>query len=149
MQNIHIILLFADYQHIRNIYWYNFGVIWVAPIEQNGHQIKTHLINIAWMDFHKYVTSCYLYLYHLSKQWHFCGGSNGQNIDVWQWLCFFVYVCILLLDFNSYLAKLYYLNFHPLEVVSRYRDPQLQVAENYSYFWLPVIKLIKINYCRD
>ena len=24
-------------------------------------------------------------------------------------------------------------NFHPLEVVSRYRDPQLQVGENYSY----------------
>ena len=23
------------------------------------------------------------------------------------------------------------LNFHPLEVVSRYRDPQLQVGENY------------------
>ena len=26
-----------------------------------------------------------------------------------------------------------YLNFHPLEVVSRYRDPQLQVGGNYSY----------------
>ena len=25
-----------------------------------------------------------------------------------------------------------YLNFHPLEVVSRWRDPQLQVSENYS-----------------
>ena len=25
------------------------------------------------------------------------------------------------------------LNFHPHEVVSRYRDPQLQVGENYSY----------------
>ena len=24
-------------------------------------------------------------------------------------------------------------NFQPLEVVSRYRDPQLQVGENYSY----------------
>ena len=23
--------------------------------------------------------------------------------------------------------------FHPFEVVSRYRDPQFQVAENYSY----------------
>ena len=29
----------------------------------------------------------------------------------------------------------YNLNFHPLEVVSRYRDPQLQVAENYSYLF--------------
>ena len=25
-----------------------------------------------------------------------------------------------------------YLNFHPLEVVSRYCDPELQVAENYT-----------------
>ena len=33
--------------------------------------------------------------------------------------------------FNMYLAKLNNLNFQPLEVVSRYRDPQLQVAENY------------------
>ena len=29
-------------------------------------------------------------------------------------------------------AKLINLNFHPLEVVSRLRDPQLQVSENYS-----------------
>ena len=32
---------------------------------------------------------------------------------------------------NPYPAKLTHLNFHPLEVVSRYRDPQLRVAENY------------------
>ena len=35
---------------------------------------------------------------------------------------------------NSYPAKLIYLNFHPLQVVSRYRDPQLQMGENYSLF---------------
>ena len=29
-------------------------------------------------------------------------------------------------------AKLFNLNFHPLEVVSRWRDPQLQVSEKYS-----------------
>ena len=29
-------------------------------------------------------------------------------------------------------AKVSYLNFHPLEVVGRYRDSQLQVGENYS-----------------
>ena len=34
---------------------------------------------------------------------------------------------------NPYPAKVIYLNFHPLEVVSRYRDTQLQVAENYWY----------------
>ena len=37
---------------------------------------------------------------------------------------------------NPLPAKLSYLNFHPLEVVSRYRDPQLQVGENYSYLFI-------------
>ena len=31
---------------------------------------------------------------------------------------------------NSYINLLIYLNFHPFEVVSRYRDPQLQVGKN-------------------
>ena len=35
-------------------------------------------------------------------------------------------------SFNPLTAKLINLNFHPLEVVSRWRDPQLQVSENYS-----------------
>ena len=35
---------------------------------------------------------------------------------------------------SPYPAWLIHLNFHPLEVVSRYRDPQLQVAENYYLF---------------
>ena len=35
---------------------------------------------------------------------------------------------------NPYPAKLIYLNFQPLEVVSRYRDPQTQVVENYQTF---------------
>ena len=30
---------------------------------------------------------------------------------------------------NPFLAKLSFLNFHQLEVVSRYRDPQLQVGK--------------------
>ena len=33
---------------------------------------------------------------------------------------------------NPYPAKVIYLHFLPLEVVSRYRDPQPQVGENYS-----------------
>ena len=33
---------------------------------------------------------------------------------------------------NPLTAKLFNLNFHPLEVVSRWRDPQLQVSENHS-----------------
>ena len=34
--------------------------------------------------------------------------------------------------FTPLTAKLFNLNFHPLEIVSRWRDPQLQVSENYS-----------------
>ena len=34
--------------------------------------------------------------------------------------------------FNPLTAKLFNLNFHPLDVVSRCRDSQLQVSENYS-----------------
>ena len=35
-------------------------------------------------------------------------------------------------DINLLTAKLSNWNFHPLEVVSRSRDPQLQLSENYS-----------------
>ena len=35
--------------------------------------------------------------------------------------------------FNSIPADLEYLNFNSLEAVSRCRDPQIQVGENYSY----------------
>ena len=42
---------------------------------------------------------------------------------------------VLIYDFNPYPAKVIYLNFQPHEVVSRYRDTQLQVAENYSYLF--------------
>ena len=38
-------------------------------------------------------------------------------------------------SFNPYPAELIYLIFQPLEVVSRYRDPQPQVVENYSYLF--------------
>ena len=36
---------------------------------------------------------------------------------------------------NSYPAEVIYLNFQPLEVVSRYRDTQLQVIENSLYLF--------------
>ena len=36
---------------------------------------------------------------------------------------------LIALYFNSLTAKLFNLNFQPLEVVSRWRDPQLQVSE--------------------
>ena len=36
---------------------------------------------------------------------------------------------------NYFPAKLIYRNFKPFEVVSRYRDPKFQVAENDSYLF--------------
>ena len=44
-------------------------------------------------------------------------------------------VCSHKPNVNPYPANLIYSNFHPLEVVCRYRDPQLQVGENYSYLF--------------
>ena len=41
----------------------------------------------------------------------------------------------LFTNLNPYPAKINNLYFHPLLVVSRYSDPQLQVTENYSYFF--------------
>ena len=45
--------------------------------------------------------------------------------------------------FNPLTAKLFNHNFHPLEVVSRWRDPQLQVSENYSDVWKVVLNVLK------
>ena len=42
---------------------------------------------------------------------------------------------IMLITFNPYPAKFIYLNFYQLEVVSRYRHPQLQVCKKYSYMF--------------
>ena len=50
--------------------------------------------------------------------------------------------------FNPLPAELPYLNFHPLEVASRYRDPQLQVGENYSYLFNSrpnICKYLRLN----
>ena len=45
------------------------------------------------------------------------------------------YIFILTLDHcHAKCAKLNHSNFYPLEVVSGYRNPQLRVGENYSYF---------------
>ena len=38
---------------------------------------------------------------------------------------------------------LIYLNFQPLEVVSRYRDPQPQVVDNYSYLFNLILNIYK------
>ena len=52
--------------------------------------------------------------------------------------------CVQWFIINPYPAKLIYFNFHPLEVVSRYRDPQLKVGENYWY-----LNNLGINVCKS
>ena len=49
---------------------------------------------------------------------------SGQKIKLFNLALYIV---------NLYPAKLFYLNFQSLEVVSRYRGTQRQAAENYSY----------------
>ena len=62
------------------------------------------------------------------------------ELDVWHGLCGFLWHTR---HINPYPAKKIYLTFHPLEVVSRYRDPQLQVGENYAYVFI-----LKSNVCK-
>ena len=54
---------------------------------------------------------------------------------MWYWRAVFLYIGLYMYT-NPWSIKFINLNnldFHPLEVVSRYRDPQLQEGENYAY----------------
>ena len=53
------------------------------------------------------------------------------------------YFIFRLYNFNSCSAKLNNLISQPLEVVSRYRDPQLQVAENYSWLFNRLVLVVQ------
>ena len=61
--------------------------------------------------------------------------------SVYHRITLYTHFLIVVARLNPQSAKLHKLNFQPLEVVSRYRDPQLQVGENYSYLfnWRPNI----------
>ena len=47
----------------------------------------------------------------------------------------FVFHKVQWLSLNPLPVKLVYVNFHPLEVVSRYSDPQLQMGKNSAYLF--------------
>ena len=67
---------------------------------------------------------------HLKSFYYYSAGidfSRQNDIYRHQVLTTKVYAALL--------ANLSYSNFHSLEVVSRYRDPQLQVRENYSHLF--------------
>ena len=50
-----------------------------------------------------------------------------------------------MLRINPLPINLPYLNFHPLEVVSRYLDPQLQVGGNCLYLFNNILKMCSLN----
>ena len=58
-----------------------------------------------------------------------------MGIFFWMEISIKIFKCMN--NVNPYPNKLIYLNFQPLEVVSRYRDSQPQVSENYSYLFNP------------
>ena len=77
-----------------------------------------------------------LYVYKKKTSWFTSVGLRGSQLIAIPYTWYTVYVLVsLIFYFNPYPAKLIYLNFHPLEVVARYRDPQLQVVENELYLF--------------
>ena len=75
----------------------------------------------------------------MSKIWNASTISNWSETKTWIDTLFFdSKYQIDLSTFRSYInpliAKLFILSFHPFEVVSRWRDPQLQVSEKLFRF---------------
>ena len=61
--------------------------------------------------------------------------SSRLSMNCCTWQTASVLMIIMIMVTRMLLLKKSYLNFHPIEVVSRYRDPQLQVGENYIYLF--------------
>ena len=103
--------------------WTNLKQNWFTPFTHLKLCLATSTHNFKW------VTITYIYLFNLTQ--HICKyrcfnthfvPNNSEKTDYKR-----VYLAV-----NPLTAKLFNFNFHPLEVVSRWRDPQLQVDENYS-----------------
>ena len=63
------------------------------------------------------------------------GMDNSGGISINNGFLFFVAALVNATSLTLALLNWINLNSHPLEVVSRYRDTQLQVGENYSYLF--------------
>ena len=60
------------------------------------------------------------------------GAGKQSNKTENRYRKFWYFIPESILTLSPLTAKLFNLNFHPLEAVPRWRDPQLQVSENYS-----------------
>ena len=84
----------------------------------SGFQLR--LFNVSFNDF-------FIHWYLFVSSWFFCAKWILSGNVICR--------CINIDKYFPHPANLIYLNFQPLDVVSRYRDPQPQVDENYSYFF--------------
>ena len=119
--------------------WFNAGPTSMA--------LAQHLANVSltfcvyWGQTTVYAL-CTLYSRHSSRMTY---AWSDVFHNTHQCLYYYFVRLIVINMVNPLTAKLFNLNFHSLEVVSRWRDPQLQVSENSSDFtkWRSTV----IKYC--
>ena len=76
--------------------------------------------------------TCFLFIHVFLFVCTFYGNCHDFFYNLQVWIILIEPFIFYWMHFiNPLTAKLINLNFHPLEVVSRWRDPQLQVSENY------------------
>ena len=93
---------------------------WAQPISVHTGDLKPHLfIHPSFHITMAFTTHYWICLLNYERIFLFCCDITSR--------------CVIFSPFHPYPAKLIYLNFHPLAVVSRYRKPQLQVSENYRH----------------
>ena len=74
----------------------------------------------------------WVHIFYLIAIWHFNLVCTKFLIFLLIFINMVIFCNFDTLSFNPLTAKLFNWNFYSLEVVSRWRDPQLQVNENYS-----------------
>ena len=98
---------------------FQFSPIWSClslprPTTSNGWKLQLHLFNLR-SNICKYYIARHKWVKNKNDNLEIKGLiSSGRQ-------------------FSPLTVKFFNLNFHPLEVLSRWRDPQLQVGGNYSY----------------
>ena len=99
-------------------------------VKKNGLRIKTSILSKTFFNvfYLRYMIEWCVYDTRVAE------GLNKPTLDeCWVNVAgIHYYLHIKLHHLNPLTAILFNLNFHLLEVVSRWRDPQLQVSENYS-----------------
>ena len=70
-----------------------------------------------------------------------------QSCNFISWAYVVIIIKVWEVAINPLTAKLFNCNFHPREIVSRWRDPQLQVSENYSDLTKWRLTICKYNRC--